>query len=320
MSTPEPHFNKDDVEHRLMLHPPTGKFIQVPVDHRTGAVSPPSSPMDELMCKYKGSRCTNPRSLKRNGELHNLCEYHRTKANVNQGRFDAKLRQRRDLDEANPNSTEASDLPEPIRTSEDSDSPTPSLNEWEAELLLKTIQDGAMDPNQHLRVVFDEDGHKLVELPTGGRVAVPYDPLYEAERAAAEAARAIDPPDELRCKYKSTRCMNLRAKKRNGELHNFCQMHRERANQNQRNSEQRKRNSKQPRSRRSSNVDNQRDHDPNQDDADEQKASISNFSPGTPQFHIPEPLQSTDGPHAEPTYDELKETAMLLSFPDRDRE
>ncbi|KAF1780550.1 hypothetical protein GQ600_1445 [Phytophthora cactorum] len=150
-----------------------------------------------------------------------------------------------------------------------------------------------MDPNQHLRVVFDEDGHKLVELPTGGRVAVP-------GRAAAEAARAIDPPDELRCKYKSTRCMNLRAKKRNGELHNFCQMHRERANQNQRNSEQRKRNSKQPRSRRSSNVDNQRDHDPNQDDADEQKASISNFSPGTPQFtsqsHFRAPTAHTQNP------------------------
>ncbi|KAF4149412.1 hypothetical protein GN958_ATG01384 [Phytophthora infestans] len=137
MSTPEPHFNKDDVEHRLMLHPPTGKFIQVPVDHRAGASSPPSSPVDELVCKYKGTRCTNPRSLKRNGELHNLCEYHRTKADANQGRFDAKQRQRRDLDDANPNLSEASDLPEPIRTSEDS--PTPPLNEWEAELLLKTI-------------------------------------------------------------------------------------------------------------------------------------------------------------------------------------
>lgn len=141
MSTPGPHFNKDDVEHRLMLHPPTGKFIQVPVDHRAGASSPPSSPVDELVCKYKSTRCTNPRSLKRNGELHNLCEYHRTKANANQGRFDAKQRQRRDLDDANPNLSEASDLPEPIRTSEDS--PTPPLNEWEAELLLKTIQDGA---------------------------------------------------------------------------------------------------------------------------------------------------------------------------------
>ncbi|POM69102.1 Hypothetical protein PHPALM_14647 [Phytophthora palmivora] len=177
-----------------------------------------------------------------------------------------------------------------------------------------------MDPNQ-LRVVLDEDGHKLVQLPTGGRVAVPYDPLYEAERAAAAAARAIDPPDELRCKYKSTRCMNLRAKKRNGELHNFCQLHRERANQNQRNSEQRKRNHKQgttprTRSRRGSQTDNQKDCDPNQHDSDEEKLPVS---PGSPHIHIPEPLQATDS-HPEPTYDELKETAMLLSFSDRDRE
>ncbi|KAG7385461.1 hypothetical protein PHYPSEUDO_001497 [Phytophthora pseudosyringae] len=173
---------------------------------------------------------------------------------------------------------------------------------------------------QQLRGVFDEDGHRLVELPSGGRVAVPFDPLYEAARAAAEAARASDPPDELRCRYKSTRCMNLRAKKRNGELHNFCQMHRERANQNQRNSEQRKRSSKQgTRSRRGSQQpgDNQRDPDTDQD---EDKALASSLSPGAPLILIPEPLQGTEGPHSEPTYDELKETAMLLSFPDRDRE
>ncbi|OWZ18244.1 hypothetical protein PHMEG_0007698 [Phytophthora megakarya] len=175
-----------------------------------------------------------------------------------------------------------------------------------------------MDPNQ-FRVVLDEDGHKLVQLPTGGRVAVPYDPLYEAERAAAEAARAVDPPDELRCKYKSTRCMNLRAKKRNGELHNFCQFHRERANENQRKSEHRKRSNKQgtsrPQSRRGSQTDNQ-SHNLEPNDSDEENLPVS---PGTAHIHIPEPLQASDS-HPEPTYDELKETALLLSFPDRDRE
>ncbi|KAG1690118.1 hypothetical protein DVH05_005415 [Phytophthora capsici] len=123
--------DNDNVEHRLVLHPPTGKLVQVPVDHR---VSPPS-PRDESRCKYKGSRCENPRSLKRTGELHNLCEFHREKANANQGRFDAKLRQRRDGDQP----SEISSLPEPIRSSEDP--PTPPLDEWEAQVLLKTIQD-----------------------------------------------------------------------------------------------------------------------------------------------------------------------------------
>ncbi|KAL3665386.1 hypothetical protein V7S43_009424 [Phytophthora oleae] len=125
------NFDNDNKEHRLMLHPPTGKLVQVPVDHR---VSPPS-PRDENRCKYKGSRCENPRSLKRSGEPHNLCAFHREKANANQGRFDAKLRQCRDTDPP----SELSSLPEPIHTSEDS--PTPPLNEWEAELLLITIQD-----------------------------------------------------------------------------------------------------------------------------------------------------------------------------------
>ncbi|CAH0474731.1 unnamed protein product [Peronospora belbahrii] len=181
-----------------------------------------------------------------------------------------------------------------------------------------------MDPNQ-LRVLLDKDGHKLVQLPTGGRVAVPYDPLYAAEQAAAEAARAIDPPDELRCKYKSTRCLSSRAKKRNGELHSFCQIHRERANQNQRNSEQRKRNCKQGTyskgirraSQRQEHSGNQ--WDPNLNNQDQDK-DLGLFTLETPPFHLPEPLQGNDSPHPEPTYDELKETAMLLSFPDHDRE
>ncbi|KAG6580109.1 uncharacterized protein IUM83_15769 [Phytophthora cinnamomi] len=185
--------------------------------------------------------------------------------------------------------------------------------------------DSSGQPNQqqHIRVLLDEDGHRLVQLPSGGRIAVPYDPLYEAERAAAEAAKATDPPDELRCKYKSTRCMNPRAKKRNGELHNFCQMHRERANQNQRNSEQRKRSSKQgsttPRSRRAASAP-QQQHSDNQRDQCIEEEKLSPTFGHAPHIHIPEPLQATDSPHPEPTYDELKETAMLLSFPDRDRD
>ncbi|KAI9906668.1 hypothetical protein PsorP6_003484 [Peronosclerospora sorghi] len=181
-----------------------------------------------------------------------------------------------------------------------------------------------MDSNQ-LRVLLDEDGHKLVQLPTGGRVVVPYDPLYAAEQAAAEAARAMDPPDELRCKYKSTRCMNPRAKKRNGELHNFCQMHRERANQNQRNSEQRKRNTKHgtPRARGRRGSQQQLyacdQWDSDLEDQDEEKPLIQ-LTLGTAQIHLPEPLQGDDSLHPEPTYDELKETAMLLSFPDHIRE
>ncbi|KAL7997210.1 hypothetical protein Plhal703r1_c35g0130471 [Plasmopara halstedii] len=181
--------------------------------------------------------------------------------------------------------------------------------------LYRVVSTCKMDPDHHLRIMFDSDGHKLVELPTGGRVAVPYDPLCEAERAAAEAARAINPPDELRCRYKSTRCNNLRAQKRSGNLHSLCQMHRDRANQNQRNSELRKRSGEQfSRSRQRSLVNNQENVSFNRDNLSDQTMLNSE----SPQIPMPEPLQGTDGLHLEPTYDELKETAMLLSY-DRDQ-
>ena len=187
-----------------------------------------------------------------------------------------------------------------------------------------------------LQMTRGEDGYKLVHLPSGGRVAVPFDPLYAAERAAAEAARAIDPPDELRCKYKSTRCLNLRTKKRNGELHNFCQIHRERANQNQRNSEQRKRLPKQETLQKGCNPRTLQWHEQEGDKSLWSSEGIKNLwgssgeicndekqlrSGGLPRhLHLLEPLQGDDCSHLEPTYDELKETAMLLSIPDRNRE
>ncbi|KAG6580110.1 uncharacterized protein IUM83_11581 [Phytophthora cinnamomi] len=135
-STPEQH-RTDSGGHRLVLHP-SGGYVNVPVDF---VVTPVSSPQDELLCKYSGSRCTNPRSMKRNGDLHNLCEFHRERANANQSRFDAKLRQNRQLDQGGQSSTEASDLPEPIPVSVNS--PDPPLNEWEADLLLETMQDSS---------------------------------------------------------------------------------------------------------------------------------------------------------------------------------
>lgn len=36
------------------------------------------------------------------------------------------------------------------------------------------------------------------------------------------------------CRYRSRKCLNVRARKRNGELHRLCQMHRIRANTSQR--------------------------------------------------------------------------------------
>ncbi|KAG7390646.1 hypothetical protein PHYPSEUDO_007108 [Phytophthora pseudosyringae] len=49
---------------------------------------------DAQRCCYPSKRCQNPRVMKRNGELHRLCEYHRTKANVNQRRLEQRRRLR----------------------------------------------------------------------------------------------------------------------------------------------------------------------------------------------------------------------------------
>ncbi|GMF18886.1 unnamed protein product [Phytophthora fragariaefolia] len=51
----------------------------------------PAYPMQEhTRCQYPSKRCENPRCEKRNGELHNFCEFHRNKANFNQRRLEHK--------------------------------------------------------------------------------------------------------------------------------------------------------------------------------------------------------------------------------------
>lgn len=66
-------------------------------------------------------------------------------------------------------------------------------------------------------------------------------PSASSARSAAAARRAAvaaeHPPDA--CRYPNKRCYNKRAVKNNGQLHKFCEMHRDSANQYQRRLEQR---------------------------------------------------------------------------------
>lgn len=39
-------------------------------------------------CCYPSKSCENPRAVKRNGQLHRFCEFHREKANLNQRRLE----------------------------------------------------------------------------------------------------------------------------------------------------------------------------------------------------------------------------------------
>ncbi|GLE08013.1 hypothetical protein PINS_up018910 [Pythium insidiosum] len=41
-------------------------------------------------CRYPSKRCDNLRAVKRDGELHRFCEYHRVKANMNQQRLEQR--------------------------------------------------------------------------------------------------------------------------------------------------------------------------------------------------------------------------------------
>ncbi|KAG7401428.1 hypothetical protein PHYBOEH_001420 [Phytophthora boehmeriae] len=133
--------------HRLVLHPQTGLYVQVPIDRQFGSPNNANALPSDLTCKYASTHCSEPRSLKRNGELHNLCEFHRERANETQGRFDARRRQRRQQQQgiSNPGFDQGDgstdlELPEPIQAS-DSDHVPATLEEWEADLLLEHIQE-----------------------------------------------------------------------------------------------------------------------------------------------------------------------------------
>ncbi|CAI5727918.1 unnamed protein product [Peronospora destructor] len=49
----------------------------------------------ELKCKYRTGKCHNARALKSCGDHHNLCNYHRLRANANQRKLDRKKKEQR---------------------------------------------------------------------------------------------------------------------------------------------------------------------------------------------------------------------------------
>ncbi|OQR98489.1 hypothetical protein ACHHYP_08649 [Achlya hypogyna] len=50
------------------------------------------APHDGGKCRYKTGKCANDRSYKRNGQFHQLCNFHREKANRIQRKFDRQKR------------------------------------------------------------------------------------------------------------------------------------------------------------------------------------------------------------------------------------
>ncbi|EQC40199.1 hypothetical protein SDRG_02847 [Saprolegnia diclina VS20] len=69
---------------------------------------PSKQSADLALCQYTYKPCSHPRSTKLNGDLHLLCEFHRTKANRIQQAYAAKkrLRQMEASGPASPTSTD----------------------------------------------------------------------------------------------------------------------------------------------------------------------------------------------------------------------
>lgn len=62
----------------------------------TNAVEASTEPVPpELKCKYRTGKCHNARALKSCGDYHNLCNYHRLRANANQRKLDRKKKEQR---------------------------------------------------------------------------------------------------------------------------------------------------------------------------------------------------------------------------------
>ncbi|KAL3670185.1 hypothetical protein V7S43_004500 [Phytophthora oleae] len=56
-----------------------------------------TSAAEGAICLYASKPCTNPRAVKRNGQLHQFCEFHRSKANFSQRRLDQKRQLEQEL-------------------------------------------------------------------------------------------------------------------------------------------------------------------------------------------------------------------------------
>ncbi|TDH70937.1 hypothetical protein CCR75_008215 [Bremia lactucae] len=70
---------------RTVFEPPTAP-------HQEETVEPVPS---EIKCKYRTGKCHHMRALKSCGDYHNLCNYHRLRANANQRKLDRKKKERR---------------------------------------------------------------------------------------------------------------------------------------------------------------------------------------------------------------------------------
>ncbi|OQR89080.1 hypothetical protein THRCLA_22751 [Thraustotheca clavata] len=109
-----------------------------------------STPRSDLLCKYTYKPCNNPRTTKKNGDLHMLCTHHRNRANEVQKTHAMKRKLIKALDKATQSlsafsPTSASSSSAQLKKSE-------SMDVLELEYLESLLE-------QH-------DAHEMYETPT----------------------------------------------------------------------------------------------------------------------------------------------------------
>ncbi|TYZ65249.1 hypothetical protein PybrP1_012345 [[Pythium] brassicae (nom. inval.)] len=77
----------------------TARAAQTAVDRASAEQLDISIISESYRCQYPSKHCANDRSVKRDGDLHKFCEFHRSKANRNQRKLEQKKKLEGKLDE-----------------------------------------------------------------------------------------------------------------------------------------------------------------------------------------------------------------------------
>ncbi|GAB9466124.1 hypothetical protein Gpo141_00003508 [Globisporangium polare] len=85
----------------------SARVAQTAVDRANAAQLDLTIISESYRCQYPSKHCTSDRSVKRDGDLHKFCEFHRSKANRNQ----RKLEQKRKLEAKSPIARKAASPP-----------------------------------------------------------------------------------------------------------------------------------------------------------------------------------------------------------------
>ncbi|DBA01397.1 TPA: hypothetical protein N0F65_007294 [Lagenidium giganteum] len=194
----------------------------------------PSSTLDDedLLCRYPSKFCPLRRAVKKNGDLHSFCEFHRAKANGNQRRLEHRRRLQRERQQRSYSSTHTHEqelcVAEPLMTDSEGEAicfPSICFPSIDVDYLASFQEPAASTP-------------RLAEC-----VGSPTDSYQDwtAQDTTGRDHTTSSLDVELQCKYPSRNCAAPRAVKKTGDLHSFCELHRAQANRNQRRLEQKRR-------------------------------------------------------------------------------